>query len=249
MTVVGNMLYNCIRPIIIGPSGAGSGATSHPIVVSANHAYSCANPMEVWGILSLKATSTASIGSGVTLSVSQVIGTQSLGLQAPIPSGTAIKFSGGGTITLTSQAVFLAGSLVGNVAGANIATNETATVTVPYSTTGTESLKLITGNADGVSGGTGFAPPPTPQPFKVVTGSYMLLPTDTVLICNGSSLTATLPGPATVPAGTVFVITNINVASTTVATAAGSITSAPTSLAQNATGRYISDGSGVWYPG
>ena len=81
----------------------------------------------------------------------------------------------------------------------------------------------------------------------VKTANYALAQTDSVVLANGSALTITLPSAATSTAGKVFTVKNLNAASLTVASAAGTIDGATTkTLAQWAAASYISDGTN-WF--
>jgi hypothetical protein len=78
------------------------------------------------------------------------------------------------------------------------------------------------------------------------TASYTLLSTDNIAVFNGTSLTATLPDPTTVPVGQAYRVKNVNSSALTVASAGTTKTldgAASQSLAQWANARYVSDGT------
>lgn len=87
------------------------------------------------------------------------------------------------------------------------------------------------------------------RPIATKTASYTLVAGDAVVVFNGATLTATLPDPtatATIPAGTQFIVKNINASALTVNSAGTSKTidgAASVSLAQWAVGRYVTDGT------
>jgi len=74
----------------------------------------------------------------------------------PYPSGTVITFSGTGVLTTTASANTQATTLSGTVTVASITANETADVTVSYSTVGAQNHRLLANNAENVSGGLGY---------------------------------------------------------------------------------------------
>jgi hypothetical protein len=116
-------------------------------------------------------------------------------------------------------------------------------------------LRVITGAQYTVSG----ALTPDPQFQDVNDGgkmrsqlikaaNYSLGVYDDIVIMNGTSLTATLPDPSTVPPGRTYTVKNYNASALTVNSAAsGTLDSAASqSLAQWAKATYTTIGSGIW---
>jgi hypothetical protein len=85
------------------------------------------------------------------------------------------------------------------------------------------------------------------KPPVTKTTSYTLTVADVLTLFNGATLTATLPVVAATMAGVVFTVKNINASAVTVSPASGTIDGAASAtLAQWATGRYVSDGTN-WF--
>jgi polygalacturonase len=140
----GNMIYNCIHPFVLGQGNA----APYPVSATGNYAYGCKYQMEIGGVLVVL---TSGNGSAVTVGASKTLSVLALGLR--LPSGTAVTFSGGGTLTLTSTGAAGATSISGTVTNASINNGETAIVTgIPYSTVGAQNHLQLLGNADSVAG-------------------------------------------------------------------------------------------------
>jgi hypothetical protein len=222
----GNMFYDCQYPMIMSTGPAGNVDS----VIIGNNAVGCANPLGIYGSVKVTTTGTATIGSSRTVAVAA--------LPASIPAGTVITFSGGGVLTTTVAATWLATSIVGNLATANIASGETATAFVPF-TAGQN--RLIANNGDSFYGAAGYGE-------KTVTTavSYALAGFEKIVIATAGSITITLP-PAANYAGFSYGVKNTAGSSLTVAAVAGNIDgSATVALAAGAGSRYTSDGTNWW---
>lgn len=86
-----------------------------------------------------------------------------------------------------------------------------------------------------------------PRALVTKTASYAAALTDWVILANGAAVTITLPSAVTATAGKIFTVKNLNAASATVASAAGTIDGAATkTLAQWVSSDFISDGAN-WF--
>lgn len=118
-----------------------------------------------------------------------------------------------------------------------------------------ESITISESNADNlrgagiippVSGGSAAAAPRSAflSPPVAKTASYTLLPADSIIVMNGTTLTATLPSAVTAATGRTYWVKNINASAVTLAATAGTIDGAATkTLAQWAVARVVSDGT------
>lgn len=144
--IVGNVFETCVRPMVIGE---GNG-TAESVTVALNKAYGCTEPFEIYGTTKVFSLgTTATVGSGKTLGLSEAA-------RIAIPNGTAIAFSGGGTLTLTVAATMGATTLTGNVSVASIASGETGTATVAHSATSAKNRVIRDLNADDYHGSSGY---------------------------------------------------------------------------------------------
>jgi hypothetical protein len=90
----------------------------------------------------------------------------------------------------------------------------------------------------------GMYAPPRPRTMTVQTANYAVTVYDSIVIMNGTGLTATLPAASSVSAGTQLTVKNINSSSLTVASAGGSIDGGSTqSVAQWAKASYVTNGT------
>lgn len=139
--ISGNIASECIHPMIVGQAAG----KARPAVITGNHAIDCKFPMEIAGKLIVVTNGAAAVGTAQTLTI------RSLGLK--VPSGQAITFSGGGTLTLTATAAAGATWLTGTVGRAPIASGETGIVTgLPHSTSAADNHVTVIGNGDSVAG-------------------------------------------------------------------------------------------------
>lgn len=235
-TVSTNTFNSCVRPLIIGTASA-IGNTAHPVSVVGNVAYNCTNPLDAYNSWLLSSTGTAAIGSGVTLSVSNLL--------TNIASGTILSFSGGGVFTTSATANYNSTTIIGTLSGNSIGLGETAFVMTAYSTTAADNIYTTAGNVDAALGASGYTVA-SANASRTTTTNTALSFRDNIVLLNGSALTAKLP-PATVSTGRTFTIKNINSSAATVSATSGNIDGVATdTLVQYAVGRYQSDGTNYY---
>ena len=124
MSFLVNVITNCVFPFFVGQGVTTRSAKS--VTVTGNVAIGCTNPMQIEGTISVVSSSARTSGTtgAVTLAAS---------FTGSMPVGTVVTFSGGGVLTLTAAATNT-NSLTGTVTVANIASGETASPAVPFST-------------------------------------------------------------------------------------------------------------------
>jgi hypothetical protein len=148
VTISGNTLSNCVRPMVVGEAGA----TSKPCTVTGNFASGCVYPLEVSGRLTIIRD-----GTGGTQTVGASKSIFVIDKLLKIPTGAVFTFSGGGVFTVTTAAVAqLKGAfsyeLVGTVTNASIGPSEVGTATtLAHSTTGGNNYVQVSGNSDTVA--------------------------------------------------------------------------------------------------
>ena len=123
VNISGNTQNNCVRPLVAGKDENGG----DPAVVTGNLSTSCTHLQEVGSLVVQRTSggSTVAIGSSKTVEVENVLGLLA-GQTGAV--GKTIRFSGGGTLTLTTAVTAIdadgPANLVGTVSDASIAAGE-----------------------------------------------------------------------------------------------------------------------------
>jgi hypothetical protein len=140
-----NIVHRCIWPFTVTPAmPVTSGNDPHTIVgnVFQGNKY----PAAYDGVIPVVANGTATVGSGVTLTVQPLIG--------DIVNSKVITFTGGGILTTSAGAAVNATSVTGNLTVANIASGEVgyivAGVDIPNSGTFNVSNRSVWANVDSI---------------------------------------------------------------------------------------------------
>jgi hypothetical protein len=148
-TATGNQVRQCRHPmaILAHGNGANGGGTS-PYSLTGNVFTANRNRASIDGVHVVVSAGTASIGSGVSLTVEPLL--------TRVESGAAITFAGGGVFTLTAAALEDATTITGDLVTANIASGEAGTLTglpdLPFSSPFTLSNRVLAANADSIVG-------------------------------------------------------------------------------------------------
>jgi hypothetical protein len=228
VTVTGNNFHSCQHSLILSQGGG----TTDNVTITGNQAVACTNPMSIHGIVSVTSNGTAEVGAGRTLTVAN--------LRNTLPIGTVLVFSGGGTLTTTAVANFDATAVVGTVATASIAADETSVAYLPYSSNATKN-RTIANNSDDYYGAAGHG-----VTIVGVATDYRILGHEGMVLATAGGITITLP-PAANHRGIAFVVKNAAGSSLTLAAHAGDVDGAATAtIAAAEAARAVSDGTNWW---
>lgn len=226
----GNVFRQCVYPLIMGQGTAVQGSAT----VSSNQATSCTNPMQIYGVSSVRASAAATTGTGKTVTMSA--------LPNVFPTGTVVRFSGGGILTLTTASNFQSTSMVGNLTGANVSANEMGIAYSPFSTDSTKN-RTLSDNSDDFYGASGFG-----LKTVQVSSAYSVMGYEDVLICSGAPYAVTLPPAGNHRGQKITTLKNASASgSITVSAVSGNVEgSASLSVPVGSSVGFISDGNNWW---
>lgn len=227
-TISGNDFRNCESSLIASWDAAVQGS----VHITDNHATGCTNAMGIYGTCLVVASAARTTGSPVTGSVYNLTNT--------LPSGTVIRWAGGGVMTLTTTAGVDTTSVTGNLVTAAVANGEQGVAYIPWSSSASKAA-TVRGNSDDKYGVAGYG-----AKSVAVGASYRLFGHEDLVVGYVAGITLRLQPAAHCP-GRVHTFSNTSGGALTVQPDVGAILGgASYSLAAGAVVRVQSDGGTNW---